>query len=166
LSVAGAVLETFTRRAAYLGVGLLLLCAVLNVGDIATRRATSLNIAGMVDVTQLLVMACAFLCLPHTFMREAHVEVDFVVNQFSNRVRMALMAVWSFAGAGFMALTSWFAAQAALQALANGDRSTTIGIPMVWYWVPLLFGCMVSVLVCLALGVANGRRAAHASPAP
>ncbi len=160
------MLETFTRRAAYLGVSLLLLCALLNVGDIAMRRATSLNIAGMVDVTQLLVMACAFLCIPHTFMREAHVEVDFVVNQLPNRIRMALMGVWNFAGAGFMALTSWYAAQAALQAFANGDRSTTIGIPIVWYWAPLLFGCMVSVLVCLSLSVACVRRAAHASSAP
>ncbi len=152
-------LERFTRRCAYLGVALLLLCAVLNVGDIATRRFTNLNLAGMVDITQLMVMACAFMCIPYTFMREAHIDVDFITSHLPPRINSALMGVWSLAGALFMAAVTWYAGAAALQAYVNRDQSTTIGIPIVWYWLPLLFGCVLSVLACAGLVFAHWRRA-------
>ena len=151
--------RTFTRWCAWLGVCLLILCATLNVGDIATRRLINLNMVGMVDVTQLLVMACAFLCIPYTFVREAHVDVDFVVNYLPIRLRSALMALWSLCSAGFMAVVTWFAGLAAFQALTNGDTSNTIAIPITWYWWPLLFGCAVSVVVCLLLSVSHLARA-------
>ena len=159
LSLLPARIDTFTRWCAWLGVCLLVLCAVLNVGDISTRRLLSLNISGMVDVTQLLVMACAFLCIPYTFAREAHIDVDFVVNRFAARIKAALMALWNLCGAGFMAVVTWYAGNAAWQAQTNGDTSNTIGIPMTWYWLPLLFGCALSVLVCTLLCLAYGARA-------
>ncbi|MEO7939723.1 MAG: TRAP transporter small permease [Burkholderiaceae bacterium] len=147
--------RTFTRWCAWLGVCLLILCATLNVGDIATRRLVNLNIVGMVDVTQLLVMACAFLCIPYTFVREANVDVDFVVNYLPIRWRSALMALWSLCSAGFMGVVTWFAGLAAFQAQTNGDTSNTIAIPITWYWGPLLFGCAMSVVVCLLLCVSH-----------
>jgi len=159
-------LETFTRWCAYVGVVLLLVCAALNVGDIATRRVIQLNIVGMVDVTQLMVMACAFLCIPYTFMKEAHIDVDFVVNYFPLRLRHAAMALWGLVGAAFMALVSWYAGIAAMQAYTNGDQSTTIGIPIILYWLPLLFGCVLSVLACLALSASYAVRSVRGEPAP
>lgn len=145
--------RTLTRWCAWLGVCLLILCATLNVGDIASRPVVSLNVVGMVDVTQLLVMACAFLCMPYTFAREAHVDVDFVVNYLHARLRWALMALWNLGAMLFMGMVSWYAGVAAMQALANGDTSSTIAIPMTWYWAPLLFGCALSVVVCFLLCV-------------
>jgi TRAP-type C4-dicarboxylate transport system permease small subunit len=145
--------RTFTRWCAWLGVCLLILCAMLNVGDIASRPIVSLNVVGMVDVTQLLVMACAFLCIPYTFAREAHVDVDFVVNHLSPRLKALLMALWNLCGVFFMGMITWYAGVAAMQALANGDTSNTIAIPMTWYWGPLLFGCALSFVVCLLLSV-------------
>ena len=154
-------LETFTRRCTYAGVSLLLMCAVLNVGDIATRRLTTWNLTGMVDITQLMVMACAFMCIPYTFMREAHIDVDFITTHLPPRINSALMGLWSLAGALFMAAVTWYAGVAALQAYVNNDQSTTIGIPIVWYWVPLLFGCVLSVLACASLVLAHWLRAAR-----
>lgn len=154
-------LETFTRRCTYAGVSLLLMCAVLNVGDIATRRLTTWNLTGIVDITQLMVMACAFMCIPYTFMREAHIDVDFITTHLPPRINSALMGVWSLAGALFMAAVTWYAGVAALQAYVNNDQSTTIGIPIVWYWVPLLFGCVLSVLACASLVLAHWLRAAR-----
>lgn len=158
-------LDTFTRWCAYLGVVLLLICALLNVGDIATRKVIRLNISGMVDVTQLMVMACAFLCIPYTFMKEAHIDVDFVVNNLPLRLRHAMMSLWGLTGAAFMGTVTWYAGIAAGQAITNGDVSDTIGIPKIWYWGPLLFGCALSTLVCVALAVGYAIRTARPAPA-
>lgn len=151
--------HTFTRWCAWFGVCLLILCATLNVGDIASRPIVSLNVVGMVDVTQLLIMACAFLCMPYTFAREAHVDVDFIVNHLHARLRLALMALWNLCAGFFMAMVTWYAGVAAFQALANGDTSNTIAIPITWYWWPLLFGCGLSVVVCFLLCVSYLARA-------
>lgn len=150
--------RTFTRWCAWLGVCLLILCATLNVADIASRPVVNLHVVGMVDVTQLLVMACAFLCIPYTFAREAHVDVDFVVNHLPARLKLALMGLWNLCSAFLMGTVTWYASVATLQAQANGDTSNTIAIPMTWYWLPLLFGCGLSVVVCLLLGGAYFRR--------
>jgi TRAP-type C4-dicarboxylate transport system permease small subunit len=158
-------IEALTRWSAWIGVCLLLVCAALNVGDISTRRVINLNISGMVDITQLMVMACAFLCIPYTFAREANIDVDFIHVKLPERLRALLMALWNACGAGFMALVTWYAGVAALQALTNGDKSNTIGIPMTWYWAPLLVGCAAAVLVCCALTLSwlmKATRRAHA----
>lgn len=160
-----AALETLTRRSAYLGVSLLMLCAVINTADISTRRTVNFSVIGMVDITQLLVMACAFLCIPYTFAREGHIDVDFVVSYLPRRLTAALMSLWNLIAALFMALVTYFAGKAALQTLENGDRSSSIAIPIAWYWLPLLLGCLMSVLVCAALTLRYLRTALTASPA-
>jgi TRAP-type C4-dicarboxylate transport system permease small subunit len=162
LERASVWLETFTRRAAVGGVVLLLGCALLNCGDIATRRVFDLNLVGMVDLTQLLVMACAFLCIPLTFLREAQIEVDFFTARFSGRTSDALRCASALACAVFMALITFSAAQAALQAGQHGDRSSTLAIPLTWHWAPVVFGCALSVLACLAVALAHGLRAIKA----
>jgi TRAP-type C4-dicarboxylate transport system permease small subunit len=154
-------LDTFTRRAAVGGVVLLLGCALLNCGDIATRRGLALNFVGMVDLTQLLVMACAFLCIPLTFLREAQVDVDFFASRFSGRASDGLRCASALACAVFMALVTFSAANAALQAWQHGDRSSTLAIPLTWHWAPVVFGCALSVLACLAVSLRHGLAAAR-----
>jgi TRAP-type C4-dicarboxylate transport system permease small subunit len=157
-----AWLERFTRRAALAGAALLLLCALLNGADIATRRVLSLNLAGMVDLTQLLVMASAFLCIPLTFARQAQIEVDFVTARLPVRAHAALRCATALACAGFMAAVTMTTARAALQALHNGDRSATLALPLTWYWLPVVAGSALAVLACLAVALAQGLRAVQA----
>ena len=154
-----ARIEHFTRQVALAGVALLLLCALLNCADIATRRLLQLNLAGMVDLTQLLVMASAFLCIPLSFAREAQIEVDFVTSRLPPRAHALLRCVTALAAAGFMAAVTLATADGALQALRNGDRSATLALPLLWYWAPVVAGCALSVLACAAVALAQGLRA-------
>jgi TRAP-type C4-dicarboxylate transport system permease small subunit len=54
-----------------------------------------------------------------------------------------LAAILSFA---FLAGASWFGFLQMLNAAQYGDRSQSIGIPMVWYWIPLLIGIALAAL--------------------
>lgn len=155
-------LETITRRLAHAGVGLLILCAVLNSADIATRRTLQLSVVGMVDATQLLVMASAFLCIPLTFLREAQIEVDFVAARWTGRLGAALRCVTALGCGVFMGAVAVAAARATAQAWQHGDQSATLAIPLVWYWAPVVLGCALSALACLAVAVRHGQRAAAA----
>ena len=157
-----AWLEALTRRAALAGAALLLLCALLTCGDIATRRLLALNLAGMVDLTQWLVMASAFLCIPFTFARQAQIEVDFLTTRLPSRTYAVLRCATALACAGFMAAATLTTASAALQALRNGDRSAILALPLAAYWVPVMAGCALAVLACLAVAWAQGLRAVAA----
>jgi TRAP-type C4-dicarboxylate transport system permease small subunit len=151
-----ARLDSFIQRVAASGVLVLLACALLNCFDIATRRGLPLQFVGSVDLTQLLVMTCAFLCIPLTFLREAQVEVDFVATRLNGRTFALLRCAGALAGAAFMAMVTGSAAGAALQAWQHGDRSATLATPLTWYWAPVVLGCALSVLACAAVALRHG----------
>ena len=135
--------------------GALCLCAVVAVivVDVLIRRSIEVSIAGTVDITQLFVMACAFLAIPLAFMRNAHVSVEFVTDRLPPRLLAALNALNMLLSAGLMIALLVYGYQQSLLQVANGDRSQTIGIPIVWYWAPLLLGMALSVLACILLAV-------------
>lgn len=161
------VADRVARWLAYAGVGALALGAVLNVFDIATRRSVGFTVPGMVDLTQLFVMACVFLAIPHAFMREAHVGVDFLTDRLPPRALAALKSVLALVAAVFMGASMGWSAQQAARQIGAGDLSQTIGVPIAWYWLPLLVGLGLSAVACVILAArhavvaAGGEDVAH-----
>jgi hypothetical protein len=52
-----------------------------------------------------------------------------------------------------MALYAWWGGQQALHQIAAGERTLTIGVPIFWYWLPLLYGTSLSVVCALVAGI-------------
>ncbi|MGE0808327.1 MAG: TRAP transporter small permease [Burkholderiaceae bacterium] len=146
---AGRRLHVLCRAAAVLGVGTLFLCALVTVIDVLFRRSVGWTVPGMVDLTQLLVMIGVFLCIPLTFEQRANVEVDLLFERLPAGAQRWASTLWSLLGAVFLALIVWYGAGAALQVHGYGDRSPTLNAPMLWYWLPLLIGIALSLLICL-----------------
>lgn len=151
-TVAGVAraIDALARVLAYSGFALLLTSAAVTVADVAGRSLGLFTILGLVDITQLLVMAGVSLVFPLTFAREANVSVDTLGDRLGpvgNRIALTTAAVFA---ALCMAGLSWFSMQQAWLQVGQGDRSQTIGIPIAWFWVPLLVGCTGSA-VCAAL---------------
>jgi len=145
-----APLERFCRLCAALGVVVLLACALVTVVDIVGRRAVGWSLPGLIDLSQLLVMTSVFLCIPYTFARRANVEVDLIQSRLPAALRTALAVAWALASAAFLAAATWQAGVAASQVLAYGERSPTLAWPMVLFWVPVLAGCGIAAVVCIA----------------
>ena len=117
--------------------------------DIVGRKTIGFTILGINDIAQLLVMACICLAMPFAFIREGHVGVEFVTDRLPPRALAALKLAIALLSCGFVAVLVRFAyAQAGMQ-MGKGDTSMTLGIPIVWYWAPLLIGFTVSVFACL-----------------
>lgn len=145
----GGLLQRFCRGCASLGVAVLLACALMTVADILGRRLLGLSVPGLIDLTQLLVMASVFLCIPFTFEQRANVEVDLLFQHLPRRIRGALAVCWSILGALFLLLVAWHVGRAASQVLEYGESSATLAVPMIWYWVPILFGTVLAAIVCV-----------------
>jgi len=143
---------------AFGGVLLLMLAVAALIVDIATRRSIGFSILGMVDLNQLAQMACVFLVLPLAFLRESHITVDFVTDRLPARARAAIEALSALLGAALLGAILWFSVGQALIQARQGDVSQTLGIPMLWYWLPLLLGVALSVLAVLLVALRAMRR--------
>jgi TRAP-type C4-dicarboxylate transport system permease small subunit len=140
---------------------LLLMAAMLVVmADIVARKLAGYSITGTVDIQQLAQMACVFFVLPLAFLREANITVDFVSDPLPPRALAALRCAVQLLCACLLGAMAWYSlGQASIQ-VGSGDKSQTLGIPLVLYWVPLLTGLVLSVVATLLLALKSGLAAA------
>lgn len=145
--------EKALRLLALAGTSAIVVGALVTMADIGLRSIGTATIKGSVDIMQLCVLTGAMLAIPHGFVTDQHVAIDLVVERFPARVRLCLRVIAAMSSAGFLAGVFWFSLQQALTEHAGGDRSQTIGIPMIWYWVPFLVGIGSSVPASLLVVV-------------
>lgn len=135
--------------------------AAVTVADILGRQV-GYPIDGVVDLVQLFVMAGAWLVMPWAFMAAAHVSVDFVLNLLPPKGRRPLIAFASATAFVLVGLMLWHGWNTYETRTMFGDRSQQLGIPIAWYWYPLLLGLAVSLLgIVLGLIEALSRKAHH-----
>ena len=139
------VLRRLVGLLAALGVAAYGAAAVVTVADVVGRRI-GLPVDGVVDLVQLFVMAGAWLVMPFAFMTGAHVGVDFLVDRMPRVPEVALRALAMATAAVLLALMLVYGWQTAGMRMMFGDRSQQLGIPIVWYWAPMLAGLGLSVL--------------------
>ncbi len=119
--------------------------ALVTVADVIGRRI-GMPVEGVVDLVQLCVVTGAWLVMPYAFLAGAHVSVDFLVERLPRTVLVPLRilaALTAFVLMALIAKTGWdtFAIRTMF-----GDRSQQLGIPVAWYWYPLLAGSALSLL--------------------
>ncbi len=138
LCLAGATLVTLAD------IGLRALSRALGL---VTGTPPGLALVGIVDLMQLAVMAAAYLAIPFTFAGEGHVTVDMLYLRLPYRLQTLLRALAALLSCLFMAMILRYGIEQALLVASYGDRSATLGIPLVWYWAPLLLGAALSVAI-------------------
>lgn len=146
---AARAVEGITRLAAYVGIGALLVAIGLVVVDVVWRRIGDQSLIGAVDLTQLCVMAAAFLSIPHAFSRGAHVVVDLFAAVFPAWLARCLDAAAAALSFALLALILYLSWGRAMEQMRYGDVSQDLAIPMIWYWGFVLVGCALSLLATL-----------------
>ena len=145
------------------GVGVLAYCAaaLVSVADVLGRRV-GLPVVGVVDLVQMFVIAGAWLSIPWGFTAGAHVGVDFLLDQMPSRLSRGLRLVAALAAMGLMALVLWKCWHTFGMQMMMGDRSQQLGIPIAFYWLPLLVGAAAAMLAAatVALRLLSGRAVA------
>ncbi|TCK09332.1 TRAP transporter small permease [Marinobacterium mangrovicola] len=128
----------------------LLGAVLLTVTDILLRLFAGYSISGVVDLTQLAVMFAAFFSIPYAFKQGSHVFVSLLSDQFGPVGRQLIEVAGLVLAAIFVGLIDWFSWQQAMLELSYGDVSQTLGIPKLYYWIPLLAGMGLSTLLCMS----------------
>lgn len=134
---------------AMLGVAAYGAAVVVTVADIIGRRF-GYPVEGVVDLVQLSIVTGAWLVMPYAFYSAAHVSVDFLLASMPVTLRAPLRAGSSVLAFGLVGLMLWQGYLTFETRTIFGDKSQQLGIPIAWYWYPLLVGLSAS-LVAIAL---------------
>lgn len=136
-----------------LGSVLLLGATIVWVADIVGRQTVGYSVLGLNDITQLLVMGFISLALPLTFLREQNVTVDLFVDALPRALRHWLTALMALSTTVFVGALAWYAWRQGLRELAEKSTSSTLAIPMIFYWVPVLAGSTIATLLAMVVAV-------------
>jgi TRAP-type C4-dicarboxylate transport system permease small subunit len=119
--------------------------ALITVADIIGRQF-GFAVLGVVDLVQLFVMMGAWFVIPYAFVVGAHVGVDLLVDHLPNAVAVPARVISASAAIVLLALMLRYGVSSFQTQMLFGDRSQQLGIPIMWYWLPLLLGLAVSIV--------------------
>lgn len=153
MDVINRVLSAVCRIVAWIGMVFLLGAMGVTSTDIILRHINNQGIFGAVDIVQLMIMGAAFLSIPYGFISNGHVSVSIIADRFGRRMNAFAKLVSAILATGFMTAIAWFGYEQALMQIEYGDMSLTLGIPKVYYWIPLLAGSALSGVVCVYLAL-------------
>lgn len=128
--------------------------ALVTVADVVGRKL-GFPITGVVDLVQLFVVTGAWLVMPYAFASATHVSVDFLLLQLPRALRIPLALLGAVLALGLVALMLWQGFLTFQTRTMFGDRSQQLGIPIAWYWYPLLVGLAVSLVAILVNLLSN-----------
>lgn len=140
-----------TLSLAILGTLAFLAAVALTVIDIALRSVSGYTVHGLTDIVTLCTMIGAMLAIPYGFAAQEHVAIDIFTSRMPERIQAWLAIAAALLAFCFLAGAAWFGAQQMLREYGYGDRSQSIGIPMVWYWLPLVGGMALAAVANLWL---------------
>tara|TARA_R110002074_G_scaffold17241_1_gene57064 strand:- start:3927 stop:4412 length:486 start_codon:yes stop_codon:yes gene_type:complete len=133
------------------GVAAYAAAALFTVGDIIGRQI-GMPIPGVIDLVQLCVLGGAWLVIPYAFLTGAHVGVDLLVESFPRALETLLRTMAGLAAIALLTLMFNYCYNTFQQKLMFGDRSQQLGIPIFYFWIPLLYGVALSI-VAAALAI-------------
>ena len=133
------------------GVAAYAAAALFTVGDVVGRQI-GMPISGVVDLVQLCVVGGAWLVIPYAFLTGAHVGVDLLVESFPRALETLLRTIAGLAAMALLTLMFNYCYETFQQKLMFGDRSQQLGIPIFYFWIPLLYGVALSI-VAAALAI-------------
>ena len=148
--------ERFLRTVSLASTVMFVIGVLLTIADIVLRSVSTLTVSGMVDIMQLCILTGAMLAIPHAFLTDQHVAIDLFADLMPRGVQLALRIAAAFLAIAFLSGVLWFSFGQAMN--EAGDRSQTIGIPMIWYWAPFLAGIALSVFANVVLAIQLWRR--------
>jgi TRAP-type C4-dicarboxylate transport system permease small subunit len=142
-------MQRFTYYLALLGTAAFLIAVLLTVVDIVLRSVSGMTVHGLTDIVTLCTMTGALLAIPYGFAADQHVVIDVFTDRMPSGVQRGLMVFAALLALLFLSGAAWFGFQQMMREYSYGDRSQSIGIPLVFYWIPLVSGLALAALVCI-----------------
>ncbi|MEZ5788929.1 MAG: TRAP transporter small permease subunit [Xanthobacteraceae bacterium] len=134
---------------------------VITLADVVLRSASWLSVPftgyrttwaveGVVDLSQLLIMAAAGLAIAVAFFFGKHVTIDLIDTHLPPVARLATAVLSALLSLGFIVACLWFVFGDMQTQREMNTISATLAIPYLYYALPLLAGLALSVVAIVA----------------
>lgn len=142
-------IEILCRMLTWIGGALMLVAILVTVGDVIARALFQTGYIGIVDVTQFAVIGFAYLALPLTFLKNEHVAIGLYDHLLGKRADHLLRMFALTLALAVLCMILYYGWTQANRTLRYGDVSQNVEIPMIFFWIFVLGGSAVSILVCV-----------------
>ncbi|AXS42172.1 TRAP transporter small permease [Breoghania sp. L-A4] len=132
---------------------------MVTVVDIVMRWTINTPIFGAFELVEFTLVCVVFLALPQVFATERHITVNILDEVMPRALVRWLKRFAAFAALVFMALLGRYMIAPAYDAWDFGDRTMDLGMPVIWFWAPMLLGVGISILICTICVVRTARGA-------
>jgi TRAP-type C4-dicarboxylate transport system permease small subunit len=105
-------------------------------------------VPGVVDWVELTLIIVAQLSIAVTFMKGTHVGVDLIGARFPPGMRNVTRRAGWILSFLFMAACFVQACRLGKAQYLSGVVSSTVNLPLWWYWIPVVLGTALSALAC------------------
>ena len=148
---------SLTARAARFVSALLALCAgavlvalmLVTVVDVAGRYFFNSPLAGVLDLTQMAVVAMVYLGMTWATWCGAHASISALYDRLSEPVARILTRLINACSAALFFVIAWRSAVAGIQIREFGQSSQLLLLPLYpLYWI-VVAGCVVTALIFL-----------------
>lgn len=156
-------IERITRLLTHLAGVSLTIMMLVTVADVFLRNVADRPILGSVEIVQGALVYMVFFGIPETFRRGGHIVVDVADHLFDVRVIAWLDAFARILTLVFLAVMLWTMWGRARDAYTFGDVTSDLGIPLVGFWIPLIFGGLCSLLAVFFLAARDVKLLARGS---
>jgi TRAP-type transport system small permease protein len=120
---------------------------LVTVVDVTLRNTINQLVPGGVELVQLALVALVFLALPETVLRGEHITIDAIDRAVSPGVLRGLRLAAAVLTLLLLLALTWRTLLPALDTIRFGDTTSDLGIPFIWYWLPIVVGAATAALV-------------------
>lgn len=135
--------------------GMIALCcaALITVIDILLRKLAGSGIFGTIDLVQLCIITAAYLAIPFTFLKGGHVSVTALSDYFPAFLQGFCKLLAMILATILMSMIAYYGFLQAETQSEYGDLSMNLGLPMMYYWIPMIWGCVLAAMVTSFLAI-------------
>jgi TRAP-type C4-dicarboxylate transport system permease small subunit len=130
---------------------------LVTVADVVLRAFFNIPILGTAELVEFGLACAVFFGLPAVFLRDEHLVVDVIDHFASVRLVRVLDLAGALVSLGVLGVMGWQMLPVARAMYEFGDVTSSLSIPKIYYWVPVLIGVFASAAATLFF-IARWRR--------
>ncbi|ETX12664.1 hypothetical protein MUS1_00510 [Marinomonas ushuaiensis DSM 15871] len=142
----------------FIGIALAMLLTVVDVGlrlsstiiEVFTNIRPRWGIIGVVDLMQLAIMVAVPLGIGVNFLNNRHIRVDIALDFLGKRFCCFSRSLTAMTGIAVLGICLWSASKELNGQFVFPSSSATLSLPLTWYWMPLIAGLTISLVVCIS----------------
>jgi TRAP-type C4-dicarboxylate transport system permease small subunit len=148
--------ERFKRAARPFGLAaalILVFMMLLTTVAVLARELFDVHVLGLVEMSEIALVACIFVAMPGAFLRDENIVVDVIDHVVSRRVAHILRMFGLALTLAFLTASAITMIEPASVKFSRGQTTLVLEIDLFYFWIPILFGFYLAAAATLWLFV-------------